>query len=158
MKENQNTQQDHLAGQVTKVAEPLCQDEGFELVHVEIASINRETVIRLFLDKPGGITLDDCVMASRQLGDLIEIQIPTLGRYRLEVSSPGPKRPLKKKDDFKRFAGHRIRVETSEPIEGQRKFTGVLEKINDDSVEVDVDNKRILIPDLSIEKARLAGQ
>ncbi|MCG8567668.1 MAG: ribosome maturation factor RimP [Desulfobacterales bacterium] len=151
-------QNDHLTGRVTEVAEPLCEDEGFELVHVEIASVNRETIVRLFLDKPGGITLDDCVQVSRELGDLMEVQIPTLGKYRLEVSSPGPKRPLKKKDDFKRFAGHRIRVETRDPIEGQKKFTGVLEKINDDSVEIAVDGKRITIPDLSIENARLAGQ
>ena len=157
MKNSGHNQNNHLAGQVTQVAEPLCQAEGFELVHVEISS-DQATIVRLFLDKPGGITLDDCVRVSRELGDLLEIHIPTLGRYRLEVSSPGPKRPLKKKEDFQRFAGHRIRIETSEPIEGKRKFTGVLEKINDDSVELVVDNERITIPDLSIQKARLSGQ
>lgn len=158
MRNDKVSQNDHLAGVVAQVAEPLCDDQGFELVHVEIASVNRETVVRLFLDKPGGITLDDCVQVSRELGDLMEIQIPSLGRYRLEVSSPGPKRPLKKKEDFERFAGERVRIETCDTIEGQRKFTGVLEKINDDSVEIAVDNKRITIPDLSIDKARLAGQ
>ena len=151
-------QNNYLAEQVTQVAEPLCQADGFELVHVEISS-DQGTIVRLFLDKqPGGITLDDCVRVSRELGDLLEIHIPKLGKYRLEGSSPGPKRPLKKKADFQRFAGHRIRIETSEPIEGKRKFTGVLEKINDDSVEIAVDNERITIPDLSIQMARLAGQ
>lgn len=147
-----------LADQVAQVAEPLCLAENFELVHVEQAAQNRETLIRVYVDKPGGITLDDCVYISRQLGDLLEVHIPELGSYRLEVSSPGPNRPLKKKADFLKFKSHRIRVETRDPIDGRYKFTGVLEEINEDAVVIAVDNKRMEIPDRQIRKATLAGQ
>jgi ribosome maturation factor RimP len=147
-----------LAEQVTQVAEPLCREENFELVHVVIASWNKETIIRIYADKPGGITLGDCADISRQLGDLLDIYIPGLGRYRLEVSSPGPRRPLKKKQHFHRFKGNKITIETRTPIQGKKKFTGVLEQIDDDAVVIAVDEERVKIPDLQIIKANLAGQ
>jgi ribosome maturation factor RimP len=147
-----------LAGKIWAVALPLCQDENFELVHVEVVSGDKEAMVRVYIDKPGGITLDDCVYVSRQLGDLIDIQLERLGRYRLEVSSPGPNRPLSQKCDFHRFTGKRIKIETYEAIEGQKKFTGVLDKTNDDSVVIAVDGKKVEIADLMISKAMLAGQ
>lgn len=147
-----------LAQQVTQVAEPLCRAENVELVHVEIASWNRETIIRIYADKPGGITLGDCADISRQLGDLLDIDIPGLGSYRLEVSSPGPHRPLKKKQHFHQCKGNKIKIETRAPIQGKKKFTGVLEQIDDDAVVIAVDEERVKIPDLQIIKASLAGQ
>ena len=147
-----------LAGQIRAVAGPLCQDEDLELVHVEYIPGDIEAMVRVYIDKPGGITMDDCVLVSRQLGDLIDIQLTRMGRYRLEVSSPGPKRPLNQKKDFHRFAGEIIKIETYEAIEGQKKFTGVLEKINDDSVIIAVDGKKVEIADLMISKAMLSGQ
>jgi len=147
-----------LAGQIRAVALPLCQDEDLELVHVEYVPGDNEAMVRVYIDKPGGITMDDCVLVSRQLGDLIDIQLTRLGRYRLEVSSPGSNRPLNQKKDFHRFTGERIKIETYEAIEGQKKFTGVLEKTNDDSVVIAVDGKKVEIPDLMISKAMLSGQ
>lgn len=147
-----------LVDQVAQVTEPLCLAENFELVHVEQAAWNKEILIRVYVDKPGGITLDDCVYISRQLGDLLDVHIPELGKYRLEVSSPGPNRPLKKKDDFHRFQGARIKVETRMPIDGRLKFTGVLETVQGDAVVIKVDNERVDIPDSLIRKATLAGQ
>ena len=143
---------------VRQVTLPLCRAENFELVHLELTSSNRETIVRLYLDKPGGITLDDCVHVSRQLGDLIEVHVEELGSYRLEVSSPGPKRPLNDKKDFIRFKGERIKLETIQEIEGRKKFTGTIEMINDDSVVLKVDGKRIEISDHLICKANLAGE
>lgn len=141
-----------------QVTLPLCQSENFELVHLEVVAGNRETIVRLYLDKPGGITLDDCVCVSRQLGDLIDVHVEELGRYRLEVSSPGPNRRLNKKRDFIRFKGERIKIETTQLIKDKKKFTGILEMINDDSVVVQVDGDRIEISDHLIHKAMLAGQ
>ncbi|WP_027362597.1 ribosome maturation factor RimP [Desulfospira joergensenii] len=146
-----------MAGRVAQVALPLCQAENYELVHVECFGRDREVIVRVFADKPGGITLEDCVYISRQLGDLIDVHIENMGSYRLEVSSPGPNRPLNKKEDFYRFAGRRVKIETREAIDGQRKFTGVLEKVNEDSVLVGVDGKKVEISDLQISKAILAG-
>nr|NJM02799.1 ribosome maturation factor RimP [Desulfobacula sp.] len=141
-----------------EAAEPLCQAENFELVHIEVVSCNREKIVRFFLDKPGGITLEDCVYASRQLGDLIDVYVEDIGRYRLEVSSPGPNRPLNKKEDFFRFKGERVKIETTELIENKKKFTGILEIINDDSVVIAVDGKKVEVKDHAISKATLAGQ
>jgi ribosome maturation factor RimP len=144
--------------EIKKIAQPLCLAENFEIVHLDHVQSDRETIFRLFLDKPGGITLDDCAYISRQLGDLIDVQIENMGSYRLEVSSPGPKRPLNKKEDFHRFKGERVKIETKELIENKKKFTGILETINDDSVVIAVDGKRLEISDHVISKAMLAGQ
>lgn len=147
-----------LVEKIKDVALPLCQAENYELVHLEYVASERGNIVRLFLDKPGGINLDDCVQVSRQLGDLIDIHIEDIGSYRLEVSSPGPNRPLNHKEDFIRFKGERVKIETNELIENKKKFTGILEKINDDSVVLAVDGTMVEIKDLSIQMARLAGQ
>lgn len=147
-----------LAKRVAQVALPLCEAENYELVHVECFGRNRETIVRVFVDKPGGITLDDCVGISRQLGDLIEVHIEKMGSYRLEVSSPGPNRPLNMKEDFYRFAGRRVKIETHETIGGKKKFIGVLEKVTDDCVLLDVDGEKLELSDSQIRKAMLAGE
>lgn len=149
---------DGIVRRVEGVAAPLFRAENFELVHIECITSNREKIVRLYMDKSGGVTLDDCVTVSRQLGDLIDVHIEDIGSYRLEVSSPGPNRPLSKREDFIRFTGERIKVETHEPINGQRKFTGILEKTNDDSVVIAVDGNEVEITGLMISKAMLAGQ
>lgn len=143
---------------IREVAQPFCRSENFELVHLEYVSCNRDRILRFFLDKPGGITLDDCVYASRQLGDLLDVYIDELGPYRLEVSSPGPRRPLNTKDDFQKFKGCRIKIETTEGIDNQKKFTGILESIHPDSVVIVVDGKQVEIKDHVIGKATLADQ
>jgi ribosome maturation factor RimP len=148
-----------FADRITQVAGDLCEGEGFELVHVEIAVWNRQTIIRIYADKPGGgINLDDCAGISRQLGDLLDVLLPDIGTYRLEVSSPGPHRPLKKKQDFHRFKGSRIKIETNTSIQGKKKFIGLLEQVDEDAVAIVVDGERVKIPDLQIFKANLAGQ
>ncbi|MCF8091470.1 MAG: ribosome maturation factor RimP [Desulfotignum sp.] len=153
-----NQQKTWLVDQITQVAEPLCQGENCELVHVEIVVWNRQTTIRVYADKSGGITLGDCADISRQLGDLLDVHIPDMGSYRLEVSSPGPQRPLKKKQDFHRFKGSVVKIETRAPIHGKKKFTGVLEHIHDDAVVIAVDTEQVEIADPQIIKANLAGQ
>jgi ribosome maturation factor RimP len=110
------------------------------------------------MDKPNGVGLEDCVAVSRELGDLIDIHIEDIGPYRLEVSSPGPNRPLKTKADFIRFQGERIKIETHDVVEGRRKFTGILEKTNDDSVTIAVDGKSFDVSGSNIMRAILAGQ
>ncbi len=146
-----------LEKQVQSVAEPLLASKGLELVHVECIVHNRQKFARIYMDKPGGVSLDDCVAVSRELGDLIDVHIEDIGPYRLEVSSPGPSRPLKTKADFIRFEGERIKVEIHGSIEGRKKFTGVLEKTNEDSVTIAVDGKSFDIAGTNIARAILAG-
>ncbi|MEX1314181.1 MAG: ribosome maturation factor RimP [Desulfotignum sp.] len=143
---------------ITQVADDLCQGEGFELVHVETVTWNRQTIIRIYADKPGGINLDECADISRQLGDLLDVQLPDMGSYRLEISSPGPHRPLKKKQDFHRFKGSLIKIETKTSIQGRKRFTGILEQVQEDAVVIEVDGERVEIPDQQIDKANLAGR
>ena len=144
--------------QIQAVADPLIDSLGMELVHIECVVHNRQKFVRIYIDKPGGVGLDDCVAVSRELGDLIDIHIDDIGPYRLEVSSPGPNRPLKKKADFIRFQGERIKIETREVMEGRKKFTGILEKTNDDSVTIAVDGRSFDIAAADIVRAILAGQ
>ncbi len=141
---------------IEEIVEPLCLAEDIELVHSQCVGGNGTMVIRIFIDKPGGITIDDCVNMSRQIGDLIDVYMEDMGQYRLEVSSPGPERPLKKKVDFLKFTGNKVRVETSELIDGRKKFTGILKSFSNDVAGLSINGKTIEIPHGQIKKARLA--
>lgn len=146
-----------LVERLRAVTEPLCQAENMELVHIECLPDRRGPLLRIYLDKPGGITLDDCAYMSRQLGDLIDIQLEDLESYRLEVSSPGVDRPLSKEADFMRFKGSRVRIETRDPIDGRRRFTGLLKGMSGNRVTLEVDNQVVDVPFEMISRARLKG-
>lgn len=115
------------AARVQAAAEGLLQDTGFEVVDVETMGTSRGLVVRVYLDKPGGVTIDDCARVSRALADQIEAGRVLDGKYILEVSSPGIDRPLRKPADFDRFAGETAEVSTFEKIEGRHKHRGVLD-------------------------------
>ena len=99
---------------------------GMELVHLEMRREGAGLVLRLFIDKDGGVTLDDCARISRQVSTQLDADDPIPNRYTLEVSSPGIDRPLVREEDYGRFAGHNIRLTTAAPLEGQRRFSGRL--------------------------------
>ena len=142
--------------QVKSLAEPLCDSEGLELVHVEYQREAGGRILRLYLDKPGGINLDDCACVSRQLGDLLDVKLANIGPYNLEVTSPGPNRPLAKREDFKKFRGNRTKIKTSQPLNGQRNFTGVLLGISGQQVRLQIGEQVVAIPYKDISRARLA--
>jgi len=112
--------------EVRQLAVPLADESGYELVDIEFAALGRHKVIRVLLDKPGGITLGDCATFSRRLGDCLEMNQTIPGSYRLEVSSPGMERPLRTLDAVTRFAGQRAALTTHEASEGRRHFEGTL--------------------------------
>lgn len=143
---------------VRELAEPLCHAEGLELVHVECIPGPRGRILRIFLDKPGGIQLDDCVAMSRVLSDLLDIELNIPAHYHLEVSSPGPERPLSQPADFERFAGERVRIQTRKPLEGQKNFTGLLQGQSQDKIQLVVEGRQLEIPLDGILRARLAPQ
>ncbi len=140
-----------------KIGEPLCTAEAMELIHVECRSEPRGRVLRLFIDKPGGVKLDDCMNISRQVGDLIDVHSDYEGAYQLEVSSPGPDRPVSKPVDFNRFKGQQARIRTDSAVNGKRKLTGVLEGIVDDIVMLRMEDTSVAIPFSQITHARLIG-
>ena len=126
------------------------------MVHLEYQREAGGRILRLFIDRPGGVTLDDCVHISRQSSDLLDVYLENTGPYRLEVSSPGPNRPLGKRLDFDRFKGSRVKIKSAQPVDGQKKFKGVLMGIFEDVVKLLVDGKIACIPYQEIITARLA--
>ena len=145
------------AARVKDLAEPLCESEGFELVYVEYQPEAGGMVLRLYIDKPEGVTIDDCIYISRQLGDILDVNFENVGAYSLEVSSPGSERPLWKKNDFNRFKGNVARIRTLRPFDGQKNFKGVLLGISDEKVKLMVDSKNVAIPFKEIARARLVN-
>ncbi len=122
--------------QVWHLAESLASQEGVEIVDVEFRRENRGTVLRLYIDKAGGVTLDELGRTSRQLGDILDANDTVPGKYTLEVSSPGIYRRLRRPEHFARFMGKRVRVRATMPIEGRRSFLGTLTAVDAEAVEV----------------------
>ncbi|MBF0389911.1 MAG: ribosome maturation factor RimP [Desulfamplus sp.] len=140
---------------IRKIVEPLCQAQKIEFVYAEHLHDRGRAIIRISLDKDGGITIDDCVSMNRQLGDVIDIHLEDIGHYNLEISSPGPNRPLTKISDFERFKGKRVNLEIAEPINGRKKFKGLLDGVVDNDIILIIDQQRVEIGYDNIAKAKL---
>lgn len=112
--------------EVRQLAQPLAEDDGFELVDVELATLGRHRVIRVYLDKPGGVTLGDCSQFSRRLSDCLDMNQTVPGSYHLEVSSPGLERSLRTLEHVARFTGQRVSLATHDPHDGRRRWEGEL--------------------------------
>ena len=115
----------------------------------------RGLILRIYIDKEGGVTLDDCTLISRQLSDLLDVHLTDSAPYSLEISSPGLDRPLAKPNYFQRFKGEMARIKTMEPVEGRKNFTGRLMGLKDGIVNLMTQDKAFLIPYTEIKKARL---
>ena len=125
---------------------------GYELVDLEI--INRGELLRIFIDKPSSITIEDCVGVTNQLKLILTVE-EDIGFDRLEVSSPGTNRVIKKLKDFERFKGEKIKVKTRTPVEERRNFAGILKGIEKDLILIKFNNALVKIRLDNIEKARL---
>lgn len=124
---------------------------GYELVDLELA--NRGRLMRIFIDKPAGIGVEDCATVSNQLTRLLAVE--GVDYDRLEVSSPGLDRPLKRPQDYARFVGERVQVKTRLPLNGRRRFVGILQKVGEAGIELDVDGELVSITFSDIDKTRL---
>lgn len=124
---------------IGKIIERVTEREGLELVHWEAVGPRGNFVLRIFIDKAGGVNHHDCEVVSNQVGTLLDVEDLIPHRYTLEVSSPGVERGLYKRADYERFAGNRVKLRVSEPINGQRNFRGKLIGIDQDVVELDAD-------------------
>jgi ribosome maturation factor RimP len=149
---------------VEEVCERVGQAEGLEIVEVELKGSGRNQLLRIFIDKPGGVTHDDCESVSHKVGDLLDAEDILPGHYVLEVSSPGVERKLKKPADFQRFQGQKIRVVMREPVlsepggpERKSRFVeGVLAATEDSGVFLEtVGGERLHIPFEAIDRANL---
>jgi ribosome maturation factor RimP len=141
---------------VRALAEPILADAGLELVEVEFQREAHGWVLRLYMDKAGGVTLEDCQRISEEVGDHLDVENLIDHAYHLEVSSPGLDRPLTRDADFLLFAGKTARITTREAVGGQRNFRGRLAGLRDGTVLLDLDDgRRVAIPRGLIAKARL---
>lgn len=141
---------------VKAIAERVAIDEGVELVHAEVAGPDNKPIVRIFIDKPAGVTHQDCSDVSLHLGTLLDVEDFIHSSYTLEVSSPGLDRGLYKRADYERFAGSFAKVKTKRPIGNQRNFRGRLVGVDGDEVLFDdKTNGRVSIPLEAIAKANL---
>ena len=137
------------------LVEPALKDEGLGLVDVEYKKEGNRWFLRIFIDKPTGVTLDDCQRASRLIEDLIEVESLIEREFVLEVSSPGLDRPLKKEQDFLRNKNRRIRLTTFSPIHNRKNFLGVVRNLINGSLELESEGELLEIPLQAIAKAKL---
>ena len=141
--------------QIEAVVLPALEELGLELVEVQYRREQSGWVLRLFIDKQGGITLDNCAAVSREVSQLLDIEDFIDQAYSLEVSSPGLDRPLKSMAEFERFVGRKAKIKTLEPIGGENVFIGKINKTEEESIVLDVGTKEMTILFSQVEKARL---
>jgi ribosome maturation factor RimP len=144
-----------ITKQVSDLIEPIINELGLELIDVEYLTDLGRWVLRIYIDKDGGVNIDDCATVSHELGDLIDIKNIIDHNYVLEVSSPGLNRPLKKEADFIRVIGKKIKVKTRMPLDGKRNFTGILEDFKEHTLYVQLEGELATISWADIEKANL---
>jgi ribosome maturation factor RimP len=144
-----------LLQEVCEVVEPILQSQGYELVDLEYQRESRGWVLRIYLDREGGITLDDCTGVSHEVGAVLEVKDIIPNAYILEVSSPGLTRPLKKPEDFNRFRNQLVKIKLYQPLNGRRNFKGTLLGLEGETVRVEVEGQVFDIPLPSIAKANL---
>ncbi len=144
---------------IERLIEPLIAAEHMELVELDCLKMKSRWLVRIYIDKEGGVTLDDCSEVSHQVGDLLDVHGIPPGPYTLEVSSPGLDRPLTKDKDFEKYLGHRVRVRTREKVEGARNFHGKLLDFREEEdgkiLFLDVEGKTFRIPRDLVLKANL---
>jgi ribosome maturation factor RimP len=145
-----------VAERVREIAEQAVIDHEVELVHAEVAGPEGQPTVRLFIDKPGGVTHDDCSKVSLQLSTVLDVEDFIHSAYTLEVSSPGLERGLYKRADYERFTGSQARIKARSPIDGQRNFRGRILGVEDDNVIVEDQTRgRVEIPLDGIVKSNL---
>jgi len=158
MKTSSLTQKQSLVARITNMAEEVAASMGMEVVLIEIKGSGNKSIVRTFLDQPGGISLDDCERFSRRFSVSLDVEDWVPFSYTLEVSSPGINRPLVKESDFQRFCGKDITVRTRMPVDGQKNFKGSIADVTDDRIELQIaPDKTVTIALMDIEKANLIG-
>ncbi len=141
--------------ELQKLIEPTVERLGYELTDLEVRLGGKGGLLRLTIDKPDGIGLEDCEKVSQAVGALLDVEDPVPGDYNLEVSSPGLDRKLTKSEHFQRFEGETLKVTMRLPIEGRRRFRGILMSSDDKNIVVEVDGESHSLPLSMIDTARL---
>lgn len=146
---------EEIQRKVEQLAGPVAASAGLEIVDVQYRRESRGNVLRILLDQPGGVTVEDCASFSRELSDLLDFEDPIPASYHLEVSSPGLDRPLARPRDFVRFAGSEITLRTCLPVGGQRNFQGVLRGMDGERIMLETNGRTLALEWSWVKKANL---
>ncbi len=141
--------------QLQALLAPVVEALGYECWGVEFISQGRHSVLRVYIDRPEGILIDDCEAVSRQVSGIFDVEDPISGEYTLEVSSPGMDRPLFTLEQFAKHAGEQVKIRLRSPYEGRRNYQGILRGVEEQDVVVLVDDHEYLLPIDSIDKANI---
>lgn len=141
--------------QLTDLVAPVAEALGFELWGLELVSHGKSSLVRIYIDRPAGITVDDCARVSRQVSSVFDVEDPIAGEYTLEVSSPGMDRPLFQLEQFRQFIGEQVKVRLRTAYEGRRKFAGTLTAVEENDVVVAIEDDEYLLPFDLIDKANV---
>lgn len=144
--------------QLVELVEPAVTALGFELWGLEYVPQRNHALLRIYIDGPSGVNVDDCALVSRQVSAVLDVEDPIQTEYTLEVSSPGLDRPLFRLDQFARYVGERVVIRLRVPFERRRNFTGTLIGVEGEDVVVHVDDHEYLLPFESIDKAHIVGR
>lgn len=144
-----------MSQRLRNLLEPVVADLGYELWHLESLGSGRSGLLRLYIDAPEGIALEDCEAVSREVSAVLDVEDSGSGQYQLEVSSPGLDRPLITGAHFERFIGERARVTMFAPVDGKRKLRGTILAVNGDTVDLGADDQTYSLATGDMAKARL---
>jgi ribosome maturation factor RimP len=142
---------------ITSIIEPSLDDMGYAIVQIKMADGDRRKTLMVMAERKDAVVMgfDDCTEISRVVGALLEVDDPITGAYNLEVCSPGIDRPLTKPEDYSRFSGYEAKIETQLPIDGRKRFRGVLKGMNDNKVIMNTEGKDTVISFSNIRTAKL---
>lgn len=143
---------------IQAIVRPVVESLGYELVGIEYLLQGKHGLLRVYIDTQDGVTVDDCQRVSHQLSGVLDVEDVIRGQYQLEISSPGLDRPLFTEEHFARFAGHMAKLRLAVPVEGQRKFKGVLLGVEDGKIRVQVGDDELAFPLSAIDKANLVAE
>ncbi|WP_038051402.1 ribosome maturation factor RimP [Thioalkalivibrio sp. ALJ1] len=146
------------AEQLKTLLTPVVEGEGMQLWGLEYHAGSKPPVVRIYIDGPNGVTVDDCARVSDQVGAVIEVEQTLKGNYTLEVSSPGVERPLFTPEQFRQYIGHAVKVRLTWPEHDRRNFRGVLLTVDESMIEVEVDGMAYELPLAAIHNARVLEQ
>ncbi|NOY62376.1 MAG: ribosome maturation factor RimP [Gammaproteobacteria bacterium] len=140
-----------------QLLEPVVTGLGYEFVGIEYQVHSQNALLRLYIDKEGGVNVDDCAQVSWQVSALLDVEEPVQGNYTLEVSSPGLDRLLFNAEHFERFAGQQVKLQLESPLDGRRRLRGKLLGMSGSNVMIEDESQQVEVPMELIKKARLVA-
>jgi ribosome maturation factor RimP len=135
--------------------EPAVASVGYELLGIEFIAAGKHSVLRVYIDSPNGITVEDCATASHQISGILDVEDPISGEYRLEVSSPGVDRPLFRAEHYAQFVGEEVKMRLHAPWMGRRNFQGTIESVDGNTIRLVCDGEPVTIDIAQVERANL---